>query len=71
MRLSGSVYSKILDMDTGLTIVTPNKLREGKYKVCLLYTSDAADEVRLRLSKVRDRGASCNMPEYVQHIRCP
>ena len=36
MRLSGSVYSKILDMDTGLTIVTPNKLREGKYKVVYL-----------------------------------
>ena len=36
MRLSGSVYSKILDMDTGLTIVTPNKLRESKYKVVYL-----------------------------------
>ena len=36
MRLSGSVYSRIMDMDTGLTIVTPNKLREGKYKVVYL-----------------------------------
>ena len=41
MRLSGSVYSKILDMDTGLTIVTPNKLREGKYKVVYCCTAFA------------------------------
>ena len=41
MRLSGSVYSKILDMDTGLTIVTPNKLREGKYKVVTCCTAFA------------------------------
>ena len=36
MRLSGSVYSRIMDMDTGLTIVMPNKLREGRYKVVYL-----------------------------------
>lgn len=35
MRLNGTVFSKTLGMDTGITIVTPNELRE-KYKVVYL-----------------------------------
>lgn len=30
MRLSGSIFSKALDMDTGLTVLTPNKYQPGK-----------------------------------------
>ena len=47
---------------------------EGRYCLCDAGCGQKLllqHEVRLRLSKVRDRGASCNMPEYVQHIRCP
>ncbi len=37
MRLSGTVYSEVLNMDTGLTIVTPNKLQKGEeYQVVYL-----------------------------------
>lgn len=37
MRLSGTVFSKVLGMDTGLTVVTPNALKEGQeYKVAYL-----------------------------------
>ncbi len=35
MRLSGTLFSHSLDMDTGVTVVTPNKLREH-YKVVYL-----------------------------------
>ncbi len=37
MRLSGTVYSKTLGIDTGLTVVTPNKLRDGYKAVYLLH----------------------------------
>lgn len=37
MRLNGTVFSKTLGMDTGITIVTPNKLKENEpYKVVYL-----------------------------------
>lgn len=37
MRLSGTVFSKVLEMDTGITIVTPNDLKkDGEYKVAYL-----------------------------------
>lgn len=37
MILRGNVFSKMLEMDTGLTLVTPNVLRpEGQYRVCYL-----------------------------------
>lgn len=35
MRLSGNVFSRVLDMDTEITVVTPNKLRD-EYKVVYL-----------------------------------
>lgn len=37
MRLSGTVYSKTLGMDTELTVVTPNKLRDSYKTVYLLH----------------------------------
>lgn len=37
MRLSGTVFSKSLEMDTGIAIVTPNKLKDNEpYKVVYL-----------------------------------
>ena len=37
MRLSGTVFSQVLGMDTGLTIITPNEWqREGQYNVAYL-----------------------------------
>ena len=37
MKLNGNVFSKVLDMDTGITIVTPNDLKlDGSYKVVYL-----------------------------------
>lgn len=37
MRLSGTVFSETLEMDTGITIVTPNKLNpDGEYRVVYL-----------------------------------
>ena len=37
MRLSGTVFSKVLEMDTGITIVTPNDLKmDGEYKAAYL-----------------------------------
>lgn len=37
MILRGNVFSKILEMDTGITIITPNELKEeGTYKVTYL-----------------------------------
>lgn len=43
MRLTGSVFSKTLDMDTGITVVTPNILREGDYKVVYLLHGVSGD----------------------------
>ena len=31
MRLSGTVYSEVLEMDTDLTVITPNDLRDAPY----------------------------------------
>lgn len=37
MRLRGTVYSKVLNMDTEITVVTPNKLQDGYKTVYLLH----------------------------------
>lgn len=37
MKLNGNVFSKVLDIDTGITIVTPNDLKlDGSYKAVYL-----------------------------------
>ena len=37
MRLSGTVYSETLGMDTGITVVTPNRIQSGEeYNVVYL-----------------------------------
>ena len=36
MRLSGTVYSEVLEMDTDLTVITPNDLRDAPYQVVYL-----------------------------------
>lgn len=37
MRLNGTVFSKILNMDTGITVVTPNQMKENElYNVVYL-----------------------------------
>ena len=36
MRLSGTVYSNVLEMDTDITIITPNDLKDEPYQVVYL-----------------------------------
>lgn len=36
MRLSGTVYSNVLEMDTDITIITPNDLKDEPYRVVYL-----------------------------------
>ncbi len=36
MRLRGTVFSKTLEMDTGITIITPNVIKPGQYRVAYL-----------------------------------
>ncbi len=43
MRFCGTVFSKVLEMDTGLTVVAPNELRDGAYKVAYLLHGACGD----------------------------
>lgn len=74
MRLHGTVYSQTLQMDTGLTIVTPNLLREEYHVVYLLHGLYGNHQSWLDYSMLASYAADGNsiyiMPEVGRSFYC-